>query len=365
LSKRVDSRISAHAKLSRRISEGLAVSNAVGMIVLVIFVSTLVCSNAVPAQAQSGRSLDLYGGAVNGNMSGLIFTYNSTVYGPNYQFPSPLGGQGPNVTMDTVENQSLVYLWANLTYNSGFVGNKNVAFEIDEPNGSLYTDLVAFSDINGVAGVNITMPWVIESKSLFGVWTVTATVEIADQVVNDTVQFQYSHVPFHEVIVVSVTAPTWMYQDLPVIPHECANITVTVENVGDFPENVTVSLYYNITADLIIGSFQVQLDVGQSFTHVFVWVTVGVPPGTYTLTAVATIPTGSFIYTDGDITVRLYADVNGDGKVDLRDLALVARAFGSTPSSPNWNPFADINCDGRVDMKDIALVVRNFGRHYP
>jgi len=335
------------------------------MIVLLIIFSTLVSFNAVPVHAQSDLSLDLYGGAVNGNMSQLIFTYNSTMYGPNYQFPPPLGGQGPNVTMDTVENQSLVYLWANLTYDSYGVGNKNIAFEIDEPNGSLYTDICAFSDSNGVAGVNITMPWIATCPEIFGVWTVTATVEVADQVVNDTMQFQYSHVPFHEVIVVSVTAPTWMYQDLPEIPHECANISVTVENVGDFPENVTVSLYYNITADQIIGSFPVQLDVGQSYTHVFVWVTVGVPPGTYTLTAVATIPTGSFIFTDGNITVRLYADVNGDGRVDLKDLALVVRAFGSTPGSPNWNPYADINGDGVVNMKDIALVIRNFGKHYP
>jgi endoglucanase len=55
-------------------------------------------------------------------------------------------------------------------------------------------------------------------------------------------------------------------------------------------------------------------------------------------------------------------DVNGDGRVDLKDLALVARAFGSTPTSPNWNPAADINGDGTVNMKDIALAVRNFGQ---
>ena len=75
------------------------------------------------------------------------------------------------------------------------------------------------------------------------------------------------------------------------------------------------------------------------------------------------IPTGSDTFTDGNITVRLLGDVNGDGRVDLRDIALVARAFGSegpnylfpsSPSSKNWNPNADINNDGVVNMKDIG-----------
>ena len=345
----------------RHRNKTLSKGNTIGMIVLVIVASALVGVNAVPVQADSERSIDLYGGAVNGNMSQLIFTYISPVYGPNYQFPPPFGGQGPNVPMANVSRQSLVYLWANLTYDGGPVGDKNVAFEITEPNGSLYADYVAFSDTNGVSGVNFTMPFVNfnQQPQLLGEWTVTATVEIGDEVVNDTMQFNY--VGLHEVIVTNVTAPPWTYQDIPVIPHECANISVTVEDIGDFPENAWVYLYYNITADLIIGAFPVQLNVGQIFTHVFVWVTIGVPTRTYTLTAVATIPTGSFIYTDGNITVRIKGDVNGDGVVNMQDLVLVARALGSTPGSPNWNPAADINGDGIVNMKDLAIVIRFFG----
>jgi hypothetical protein len=49
----------------------------------------------------------------------------------------------------------------------------------------------------------------------------------------------------------------------------------------------------------------------------------------------------------------------------MSDIAIVARAFGSKPGSSNWNPNADINGDGIVNMKDIALVARNFGQHYP
>jgi PKD repeat protein len=56
----------------------------------------------------------------------------------------------------------------------------------------------------------------------------------------------------------------------------------------------------------------------------------------------------------------LVGDVNGDGKVDMRDIAIVAKAFNSIPGAPNWNPIADLNGDGKVDMRDIAIVAKAF-----
>jgi hypothetical protein len=58
-------------------------------------------------------------------------------------------------------------------------------------------------------------------------------------------------------------------------------------------------------------------------------------------------------------------DVNGDGKVDMSDIALAARAFGTVPGDARWNQIADINLDGKVDLRDIALVARMFGKHCP
>jgi len=67
-------------------------------------------------------------------------------------------------------------------------------------------------------------------------------------------------------------------------------------------------------------------------------------------------------------TIRLMGDVLGLNTVNMRDIAVVARSFGSTvgpPASANWNPACDLNYDGLVNMKDIALVARAFGTHYP
>ena len=58
----------------------------------------------------------------------------------------------------------------------------------------------------------------------------------------------------------------------------------------------------------------------------------------------------------------ILGDVNGDGKVDLKDIGIVARAFGATPSDPRWAPAADLNGDGRIDVKDISIVASNFGK---
>ena len=52
-------------------------------------------------------------------------------------------------------------------------------------------------------------------------------------------------------------------------------------------------------------------------------------------------------------------DLNGDGRVDLRDLVLVVRAFGSRPGDRRWNPTADLNHNGRVDLGDVFVVLRS------
>jgi len=62
----------------------------------------------------------------------------------------------------------------------------------------------------------------------------------------------------------------------------------------------------------------------------------------------------------------LVGDITGpagvpDGKVDIRDISLIARAFGSSPGQPGWNPICDLNGDGRINIIDISLAAKNFG----
>jgi hypothetical protein len=77
--------------------------------------------------------------------------------------------------------------------------------------------------------------------------------------------------------------------------------------------------------------------------------------------------------------VILLGDLYPDGKIDMKDIAKVARSFGANnvtdPASPHYGqywhstpcamcphpPDCDINIDGKIDMKDLAIVARAYG----
>jgi hypothetical protein len=71
------------------------------------------------------------------------------------------------------------------------------------------------------------------------------------------------------------------------------------------------------------------------------------------------------------LTMIEYTPIPGDirppfGVVDMRDIGFIAKQFGTTTASPNWDPTCDITGpqylvpDGKVDMRDIGLVARHF-----
>jgi len=156
------------------------------------------------------------------------------------------------------------------------------------------------------------------------------------------------------------------------------SITVTTKNYGSFTETFNVSVFYDETAITLPDGKNyttTTLPSGNSTTLAFAWNTTGVAKGNYTITAhaepvIGETDTTDNTRTDGWVVVAMVGDITGldgypDGKVDMRDIYLVAKAFGSYPDHPRWNPNADINDDGKVDMRDIYVVARNFGKTDP
>jgi PKD repeat protein len=90
----------------------------------------------------------------------------------------------------------------------------------------------------------------------------------------------------------------------------------------------------------------------------------GIKLGNVTLTVSGKLRDGTEFEGCDTIRVRMPGDLNMDGKVDMKDIVLAARAFGEFPGRPRWNPMADENEDGIVDLRDIALIARNFGKTY-
>jgi transglutaminase-like putative cysteine protease len=55
-------------------------------------------------------------------------------------------------------------------------------------------------------------------------------------------------------------------------------------------------------------------------------------------------------------------DLNGDNVVNIVDMTIAAKAFGSTPSDRNWNAVADINMDKKLNIIDLSMIAREYGK---
>jgi hypothetical protein len=83
-----------------------------------------------------------------------------------------------------------------------------------------------------------------------------------------------------------------------------------------------------------------------------------------TLTVDKTVASpGETVTLSGSLDIpKEQGDIYKDNRIDLRDIAIAARAFGTVPGDPRWNPDADLNKDGKVDFRDIAPIARLYGQ---
>jgi parallel beta-helix repeat protein len=293
----------------------------------------------------------------NNITGGIVIGFQIGFSSGNRFFHNNIANKGKQIDL---EGQEEPIMWDN-GYPSG--GNY-----WSDYNG---TDLFSgpYQNITGADGIGDT-PYVIDSNNtdhypLMQPWTgMTTTPPLVHDVAVTNVTVVVPH------CLSNVGNGVWVFQGLPVY------VNVTVLNKGDFDENVTVTLYYNMTANEMIGAQNVTLSPGQNETVAFVWDTASVPYNqNYTMTAVATIPIDNNPADNtlacGPITVRIMGDINGDGTVDGKDISILAKSFGScgpnylyqgSPPSPTWNLDADLNGDNVVDGRDLVLVARNFGK---
>ncbi len=55
------------------------------------------------------------------------------------------------------------------------------------------------------------------------------------------------------------------------------------------------------------------------------------------------------------------ADLNGDGRVDLGDLAFLLSAYDTVDTDPLYDPYPDFDNDGDVDLSDLAFLLAEYG----
>lgn len=108
------------------------------------------------------------------------------------QHPYPYGGQGPNSASDAFAPHQYVIIYAKVTHRGKPLYNRMVSFQIQSPDG-LYTFFrTALTSIEGIAITNFGVPWQYENltSTIFGTWTMYATVEVFGQKYNDTLTFK-------------------------------------------------------------------------------------------------------------------------------------------------------------------------------
>jgi outer membrane protein assembly factor BamB len=159
---------------------------------------------------------------------------------------------------------------------------------------------------------------------------------------------------------------------------EPVNITYTVKNNGTQVETFALSCAYN-TSDIwiapkyleptIISTETVTLTPKAILTHTYTWNTTSIQPGLYSISVEAHLLPDEIDATfNTHISYTIFiihqADLDANGKINILDLAIVAKAYGSTPEDDNWEPQADLDDNGIINIVDIAAVAKEFGKTY-
>ena len=265
------------------------------------------------------------------------------------------GSSGNNITLNTIADNgqygiSLETSSSNTIYHNDFINNVNQVYIYDStgiwdngyPSGGNYWSDYLGADSNG-DGIG-DVPYPIDENNqdrypLMKPWTNIAILSISPSKT-----------------VVGKGSTLYIY--------------VSVQNQGWKTETFNVTAYANATT--ITTLMNIAITGRNSSTLTLIWNTTGFAKGNYSVWAYAWPVLGEKdktdnTYTDGWVVVTILGDINGDLKVDVKDLVLVIKYFGSYPGHPikPWNPNADVNSDNKVDIKDLVLVIKHFGEHYP
>lgn len=140
-----------------------------------------------------------------------------------------------------------------------------------------------------------------------------------------------------------------------------ASIVLSMQGIG---------MFYGMTMPLVLTTTQTR---GYNATLSAPWIHLSSPPygttdlivsaeegaiGHYNVTVSSTYYNLTHSVT---VSVLVIGDVNGDCKVDIKDLVITAIAFGKTTGTSGYSSVADLNADGKVDIRDISYVGMTFG----
>jgi len=149
------------------------------------------------------------------------------------------------------------------------VSNKFVAYVVSDPEGNHVATGTVLTDVTGIARVSFTLP------PVFGTWSAIAVVEIAGQIVNDTLTFRVGWI----VEIVSLSTINENLQPQTEFGRgSCVGVELVIRNIAMISKNVTLTVvaHDNSTApmnSLVLNDFK----VNPGETHVPIYCELQIP----------------------------------------------------------------------------------------
>jgi hypothetical protein len=170
------------------------------------------------------------------------------------QYPDPFGGQGLYKPSDMFWPQKEVILYAKVTYNEWPEQQKDVAFQVIDPHGETWGILYSRTNEVGVATASFRLPWPCDDPEYwFGEWTVIATVDVACNVVNDTLTFKYDYL----IHIRNVVPDKLSYKHC-----EFINATISLESYAMQHYNITITMTVFDETGVPFGFIYAVIDIG-------------------------------------------------------------------------------------------------------
>jgi parallel beta-helix repeat protein len=188
----------------------------------------------------------------------LLYKLEIDVY---TQQPEPYSGRGPNQPSDAFAPQEKVILYAEVTYNYDHVQNKPVGFVVTDPEGETMVDRSAFTNEEGIAEINFTLP----TNTIFGTHTALATVSVSEKDASDTLTFEVGWII--EIINVE-TEDEYGNPKNSFAKGENMYFDISVKNIAFTSKNATLTMSILDECNVTIGVAVLQMKV-TSGTHEF------------------------------------------------------------------------------------------------
>ncbi len=138
--------------------------------------------------------------------------------------------------------------------------------------------VTAITDENGYATFCFRIPWPYDKESVLGLWTVTASVDIAQETVTDTITFKVGYI----VEIKSVTTDKDSYAH-----GETVQFTIEAENIASTTRKVVFSVQVFDELNVPVASVSVETFIDPG-VHTYI-LTVEIPQWAYAGLATATV----------------------------------------------------------------------------